>query len=177
VGPGYWPAEEASAAGEVRRMSEDARHVLGVSGVVSDGDGRILLIKTEKAGWELPGGQVEHGEDFLAALQREVWEETGCEVAVGRLSGVTSSVVARPVTILTFVCRHTGGDPRPGDDSLEAGWFAPDTALGLITHPVEQVRLKDALGKGPGVRYRAYRCLAVDGQQRDGYEIVRFHRC
>src|SRR5262249_36395101 len=145
-----------SAACEVQRMSGDARQVVGVSGVVSDGEGRILLIKAEEAGWELAGGGVEPGEDFIAALRREVLEEAGCEVEVGRLTGVTSNVAAPCVTILTFLCRHTGGEPCPGDDSVEVGWFAPDTAVRLVTHPVEQLRLKDALGEDRGVVYRAY---------------------
>jgi ADP-ribose pyrophosphatase YjhB (NUDIX family) len=166
-----------SAAREAGPMSEDARQVVGVAGVVFDGEGRILLIKTEKAGWELPGGRVEPGEDFIAALQREVREEARCEVEVGRLTSVTSHVAAPALTLLTFLCRHTGGDPCPGDDSLEAGWFAPDTAVRLVTHPAEQARLKDALGEDRGVSYRAYRRLPADGPQHDSYELVRFRRC
>jgi ADP-ribose pyrophosphatase YjhB (NUDIX family) len=158
-------------------MSERAWQVVGVSGVVSDGGGRILLIKPAKAGWELPGGRVEPGEDFIAALRREVREEACCEVEVGRLTGVTSHVSAPGLTILTFRCRHAGGDPCPGDDSLEVGWFAPDTAVRLVTHPVEQVRLKDALGEDQGVRYRAYRLLPSEGPQRDRYELLRLHHC
>jgi ADP-ribose pyrophosphatase YjhB (NUDIX family) len=158
-------------------MPEDGRHIVGVSGVVCDGEGRILLIRTEKAGWELPGGRVEQGEDFIAALEREVLEETGCEVEVGRLTGVTSNAGAPSLAIFTFLCRHTRGDAHPGDDSLEAGWFAPDTAVGLITHPVEQVRLRDALREGHGVSYRAYRRLPGDGQQGERYEMLRLHRC
>ena len=88
-------------------MTEDAQQIVGVSAVVYDGDGRILLIKTTKAGWELPGGRVEQGEDLIAALKREVQEETGCEIEIGRLTGVTSNVGAPSVTIFTFLCRHT----------------------------------------------------------------------
>jgi ADP-ribose pyrophosphatase YjhB (NUDIX family) len=158
-------------------MYEGALQVVGVSGVVSDGDGCILLVRTEKAGWELPGGRVEPGEDFIAALQREVREEARCEVEVGRLTGVTSNLAAPGVTILTFRCRHSGGEASPGDDSLEVGWFAPDTAVRLVTHPLEQVRLEDALGEGQGVRYRAYRRLPAEGPQRDNYQMLRFIHC
>jgi ADP-ribose pyrophosphatase YjhB (NUDIX family) len=158
-------------------MSDDARQVLGVSGVVCDRDGHILLIRTEKVGWELPGGRVEPGEDILAALQREVREEARCEVEVGRLTGVTSHVAAPDMTLLTFLCRYTGGDPCPGDDSLEVGWFAPDTAVRLVTHPVEQVRLKDALGEDQGVNYRAYRRLPGEGPQRNNFEMLLLHHC
>src|SRR5262249_7741609 len=148
-------------------MAKDRQDIVGVSAVVRDETGRILLIKTAKAGWELPGGRVEPGEDFITALAREVREETGCEIAGGRLTGVTSNTGAPRLTIFTFLCRHIAGDSYPGDDSIEAGWFAPDTAVGLVTHAVEQVRLTDALGDGQGVIYRAYRRLPSDAPQHD----------
>lgn len=61
--------------------------------------------------------------------------------------------------------------------SLEVGWFVPDTAVGLITHPVEQLRLTDALPEDRGVRYRAYRPLPGDVPKRDRYEMLRLHNC
>jgi len=130
-------------------------HVVGVAGVVRDAEARILLVRTDHAGWELPGGRVERGEDLVAALEREVLEESGCEVQVGRLAGISSSLGASDVLILTFECRHVGGEARAGDDSLDAGWFSAEEALGLITHPGERARLTDALGGG--VWYRAVR--------------------
>lgn len=43
-------------------------------------DGSLLLTRFAGNGrWSLPGGGVEHGEDPLAALRREVLEETGLE--------------------------------------------------------------------------------------------------
>jgi ADP-ribose pyrophosphatase YjhB (NUDIX family) len=158
-------------------MAIDRQDIIGVSAVVHDGAGRILLIKTAQAGWELPGGRVEPGEDFLTALTREVREETGCEIAVGRLTGVTSHTEVPHITIFTFLCRHIAGDPYPGDDSLDAGWFAADTAVSLVTHPIEQVRLTDALGDGQGVLYRAYRRLPSADPQRARYDMLRLHRC
>jgi 8-oxo-dGTP pyrophosphatase MutT (NUDIX family) len=42
----------------------------------------ILLIQESNGSWELPGGRLEHGEDFRTTLQRECQEEMGvtCDV-------------------------------------------------------------------------------------------------
>ena len=53
-----------------------------------DPDGRLLLLDSTdpaepgSSWWELPGGGVEDGEDEVAALVREVLEETGLSVRV-----------------------------------------------------------------------------------------------
>ncbi len=152
------------------------QEVVGVSSVVRDSDGRILLIKTETAGWELPGGRVEQGENLIDAVVREALEETGCEIDVGRFIGITVNTEVPRLTILTFLCRHIAGAPHPGDDSIDTGWFAPDTALRLITHPVEQLRLRDALSDGHGVVYRAYRRIRGDEPPHETFELLDLYR-
>lgn len=57
-----------------------------VVGAVIDVDDRILLLQRPtddfRGGtWELPSGKVEPGEDLLAALHREVTEETNLTIA------------------------------------------------------------------------------------------------
>ena len=46
--------------------------MLAVTGFVTASDGRILLVRVARRGRELPGGQVELGEDAISALRREV---------------------------------------------------------------------------------------------------------
>ncbi len=67
---------------------------LAAYGVCLDGD-QILLARfvsheRSERHWTLPGGKVEHSEDPIDAVVREVAEETGYVVEVERLLGVDS---------------------------------------------------------------------------------------
>ncbi|WP_279472981.1 NUDIX hydrolase [Actinomadura darangshiensis] len=81
-----------------------------VTGVVVE-DGRVLLLDQDTGGgrsWSLPGGKVEAGETLTDALVREMREETGVEVEVGRLLYVCDHLPADVVHI-TFEARRVGG--------------------------------------------------------------------
>ncbi len=127
-------------------------------GLVEDAEARLLLVRTERRGWEPPGGQVELGEDLVTALRREIREESGCEVEVGALVGIYSNTGPPEKVMFTFRCRYTEGRVSGGDECLEAGWFAPDEAQAAVTHPAQAGKLQDALASGrAGITYRAYR--------------------
>jgi 8-oxo-dGTP pyrophosphatase MutT (NUDIX family) len=52
--------------------------ILGVSGAVFDGEGRVLLVRHSYiSGWHLPSGGVGLGEHPDAAMRRELGEEVG----------------------------------------------------------------------------------------------------
>ena len=47
-------------------------HFISVAGLVYKGD-EVLLIKSKRRGWEIPGGVVEQGEDIISGLKREIF--------------------------------------------------------------------------------------------------------
>lgn len=98
-------------------------------------DGRVLLARHVSNSWTLPGGKVEHAEDPLDTVIREVAEETGCDAVVERLLGVDSRVIpAAERTVpggpahqnvgIFYGVRILGGDMRPeaNGDTLELEW-------------------------------------------------------
>jgi 8-oxo-dGTP diphosphatase len=77
--------------------------------------GRVLLTQRPDDGrhagfWEFPGGKIDPGESPEQALAREIEEELGVSVTVGRIYEV---VYFRykwgPVLILAYLCRITCG--------------------------------------------------------------------
>ena len=63
-----------------------ARPLVGAGALFFDDDGQLLIVEPiYKSTWEIPGGAVEHGETPYAACRRELREELGMELDVGRL--------------------------------------------------------------------------------------------
>jgi 8-oxo-dGTP diphosphatase len=60
-----------------------------VAAVVRRGDAILITRRPDREGrpgqWEFPGGKVEPGESEPEALRREIREELGCAIEVGRL--------------------------------------------------------------------------------------------
>jgi len=62
------------------------RKRLAAGALITDSGGRVLLVQpTYKESWEVPGGIVEGMETASAGCARELREELGLELAVGRL--------------------------------------------------------------------------------------------
>lgn len=57
---------------------EDSLFRISVKALIQNEAGKTLVVRTgDDRGWTLPGGGVDHGEDILQGLQRELGEELG----------------------------------------------------------------------------------------------------
>lgn len=105
-----------------------AKFMVGVTGIVRDGEGRVLLLRhrfwPKGRQWGLPSGCAARGERFEDTLAREVREETGLHVRVGGLVRLNSGYRLRVEVV--YEAEPTGGTLRVDPvEILEAGWFAP----------------------------------------------------
>lgn len=105
---------------------------VGVASVVFE-EGKLLLVKrgpnaTRSGLWCIPCGYLDYGEDVKAGAAREVVEETGLEVDVGRVVWVASNYhdPAKLTVGIWFEAVVIGGALRAGDDAVEAGFFPLD---------------------------------------------------
>ena len=101
---------------------------LGVTGVVFDVDGRVMLLKhtfRRRYPWGLIGGWVKQGEPLEVALRREVTEETAMTVHVGPLLQVRRDRLHLAVEAV-YLCHLEGGEFRPSDEVTAIRWRHPD---------------------------------------------------
>ncbi|HEY4168886.1 MAG TPA: NUDIX domain-containing protein [Reyranella sp.] len=101
---------------------------------------RVLLLLNERGEWDLPGGRPDSGEDHRAALVREVREEAGLEVEVGRLLDEHLFEVLPQcfVRIIAYACRLVGGnDVMLSHEHLETRWVSiADLGETIDGHPL-----------------------------------------
>jgi len=118
---------------ETSRWTSAPRHIVSAAVVATDNDGRVLLVRSPRRGWEMPGGQVELGESLEAAAIREVKEESGIDVGDLQLCGIFQTMDRSIVNVL-FRARCIGGAPCTSEESIEVGFFEPELALTMVLH-------------------------------------------
>jgi mutator protein MutT len=97
-------------------------------------EGQLLLVKRlrapEAGHWSLPGGKVEFGESVADAVRREIREEVGLEIELGKSLGIVEMIGfddqhwVSPI----FLAEAPQGEARNNEpDKLDAiAWVALD---------------------------------------------------
>lgn len=133
----------------------------------------LLLLRRvdgDRGRWELPGGSVEVGENLDEALRREVMEENGIRVQVGRppwastfeadgRDGQRASVVAveylcRPVRSGAALPQEHGACARVRAEALESYRLTPVVAPIVRSAYRERRRRPDDFPRRPSARLR-----------------------
>ena len=113
------------------------RNAIEVAAGVVFRDGQVLITQRRPDDhlgglWEFPGGKRESGETFAGCLQRELREELGIEVEVGKwLGSVTHAYPEKTVHLRFYRCAWRKHEPRV----LGCHAFAWATASQLSQYP------------------------------------------
>ncbi|GAA5123580.1 NUDIX domain-containing protein [Luteolibacter yonseiensis] len=133
-----------------------SRPIATVGALVFDESNRILLVRTHKWGnrWGIPGGKIERGETSIAALEREISEETGLSLTDIRFAlaqdCIDSPEFMRPehFLLLNYTARATGTDVVLNDEAEEFRWLSPAEALAMDLNQPTRTLIKEVALKG-----------------------------
>lgn len=139
-------------------------HLVSVAALVTNEEGKILLVNSPWRGWEYPGGLIEPGETFEQALRREIREESGVEVEIERFIGICKNV-ERDIVNIDFACRYVGGELTTSEESTEVVWATPEEAFEMITFPLTKKRLQNMLSGDGNAHFFGFK-------REQGFEVV-----
>jgi ADP-ribose pyrophosphatase YjhB (NUDIX family) len=138
------------------RIGKKAKLALVCSAIIFD-DSREKVLLTRRADnskWCLPGGHMEAGESTTEACAREVLEETGLTVNIGRLIGVYNS--PHRITeyadgnkfqsvVFSFEAEAISGELTLSDETTEVGYYDVTEMQELDLLDSSEERINDAL--------------------------------
>jgi 8-oxo-dGTP diphosphatase len=141
-------------------MVEAVRPIRAAGGVLwrptSDRDGQVevaVIHRPRYDDWSLPKGKLAPGESTIDGAVREVLEETGFRVRVGRPLGEvrytkSSGGSVRPKVVRYWAMEAEGGSFSPSREVDELRWLDIDSARKLLTRPLD-VKVLDRFVRGP----------------------------
>lgn len=140
--------------GESIQKGQNYRRRPGVYAVLLAGEAVLLTHQAQPIPeYQLPGGGIDPGEAPIAALHREVMEETGWHIGAVRHLGTYRRFTFMPEydkwaekVCAIFTARPTLRLGPPTEVGHRAVWASRDQALHLVTNPGDRVMLMRALG-------------------------------
>ncbi len=139
--------------GERVKAGQRYRRRAGVYGVLLDGDAVLLTHQAEPVPeYQLPGGGIDPGEQPIAALHREVYEETGWHIGPVHFVGAFRRFTYMPEydkwaekICAVFVARPTLRLGPPTEAGHRAIWAPSEIAPQLITNAGDRAMLAKVL--------------------------------
>jgi 8-oxo-(d)GTP phosphatase len=123
-----------SAPGQLRRPAGRSQEV-------------ALIHRPKYDDWSFPKGKREPGEHLLQTAAREVAEETGLRVVLGRpLTPARYDRGGRPKRVDYWVARPVSGGPdsfQPNDEVDALEWVPADAARGRLSYPHDILMLEE----------------------------------
>ena len=122
--------------------------IIGVAVIWND-QGQILIDRRRSEGamgglWEFPGGKIEKGESVEECIKREINEELGILIEVGKhLITIDHTYTHLRVTLTVHHCRHLTGIPQPLECD-EIRWVSLDE-LNQFAFPQANIQIIAAL--------------------------------
>lgn len=126
---------------------------IATKALIVNQEGKILLLReadtyaegTNCGRYHLPGGRLNIGEPFEDGLKREVREETGLSVEIGKpiyvgewhpiIKGVPNQIVA-----IFFICKPLSTDIRLSEEHNDFKWLLPKETRKLdVMEPEDDV--------------------------------------
>ncbi len=117
----------------------------------------IMLVKRKfdpmKGYWDLPGGFINAYESFEDSVKREIKEELGVEVKLGKTIGVYKDIyvfqdVENPVIVIVVLAKITKGIIKVSDDISGYKYFPKDKVLKeKLAFPTIRLGISDYLKK------------------------------
>jgi ADP-ribose pyrophosphatase YjhB (NUDIX family) len=102
----------------------------------------VVVVKSSrgftKGMWNIPGGFIEYGEHPEEAAVREIKEETGLEISLGRLLGVYMERFESPYFMYGFMYEATADSKEVVLDPTEieaSAWMTADEAIRCTRNP------------------------------------------
>ncbi len=116
------------------------------AGAIVEDQGRVLLVRhvvpRRYDFWVAPGGGVKGEESYEEAAAREVWEESGLKVKIGRLLYIEDLVNPECRFVKFWFTGHLIGgtfdvthSEARAEHVVEAGWLKPEELLGKAVFP------------------------------------------
>jgi 8-oxo-dGTP diphosphatase len=134
----------------------DRKRTLVVAGLIVR-DSRVLITQRGPVQnqpelalkWEFPGGKVEPGETPVDALIRELREEIGVTVTVGRIWDVLfHAYLGFDLVMLVYACTIVDGEPR-SIEVHDLAWVPAGELAGWDILPADRPLVERLVAEGP----------------------------